>query len=166
MTDYNMSSAPGRTYRYYTGQPLFEFGHGLSYTTFVVACNRTSSSSAALSFSCSVQNTGKLDGDEVVMAYHSAGAAIRAGRDHPVPLKSLIGFERVHVRAGHTEMLKFDFSDNALLLVNKTGEKVLYEGARMLIFSNGAGHVNEFQVNVTARGQVERIRAASSEMVV
>ena len=168
MTDYDMTSAPGRTYRYYTGKPLFEFGHGLSYTTFVVACNRTSSSSsAALSFSCSVQNTGKLDGDEVVMAYHSAGAAIRAGRDHPVPLKSLIGFERVRVRAGQTEMLKFEFSDDALLLVNKTGEKVLYEGARTLIFSNGAGQANEFQVNVTAAGQVGRIQAAaSSEMVV
>ena len=51
-------------------------------------------------------------------------------------------------------------------LDNKTGEKVLYEGARTLMFSNGAGQVNEFQVNVTAGGKVERIRAASSEMVV
>eukprot|EP01048_Picozoa_sp_COSAG05_P009181 COSAG05_NODE_737_length_7636_cov_48.020433_5_plen_126_part_00 len=35
---YDMSLPPGRTYRYYTGRPLFEFGTGLSLTTFSVNC--------------------------------------------------------------------------------------------------------------------------------
>lgn len=35
MYSFDMSKAPGRTYRYYTGKPLFPFGYGLSYTKFV-----------------------------------------------------------------------------------------------------------------------------------
>jgi hypothetical protein len=37
MSDFNMSKAPGRTYRYFTGKPLYEFGFGLSYNTFSVS---------------------------------------------------------------------------------------------------------------------------------
>jgi len=36
MTDFNMSKTPGRTYRYFTGKPLFPFGFGLSYNTYTI----------------------------------------------------------------------------------------------------------------------------------
>merc|ERR1711865_712671 len=38
MTNYHMALPPGRTYKYYTGMPLFPFGHGLSYTSFSLEC--------------------------------------------------------------------------------------------------------------------------------
>merc|ERR1711959_658798 len=60
MTNYDMSKSPGRTYKYYTGKPLFEFGHGLSLTNFTVTCAQES----GLSFSCKVKNVGKLAGDD------------------------------------------------------------------------------------------------------
>merc|ERR1712034_71090 len=131
MTNYDMSKAPGRTYKYYTGTPLFEFGHGLSLTTFAMYCVQTATK---LTISCVLQNTGELDGDEVVMAFHSVGSTIRAKVDHPVPIKSLVDFERVRVVAGGKRTVVFKFTEDALLIVNKDGKKVLYPGERSLIF--------------------------------
>ena len=88
MTNYDMAKPPGRTYKYYTGEPLWPFGMGLSYTSFELSCSSTSSSTSStlgggaasppgdeqqelpLTVSCDVKNTGSVDGDEVVMVYH------------------------------------------------------------------------------------------------
>ena len=61
MYNFDMSKPPGRTYKYYTGTPLFAFGTGLSYTTFGFTCDQSTAS-----FACTVRNTGTRDGDEVV----------------------------------------------------------------------------------------------------
>jgi len=144
MTNYDMSKAPGRTYKYYKSStgPLFEFGHGLSLTTFDITC-----SAKDLSFSCDVKNTGKLAGDEVLMVYHAAGDAIRSQVDHPVPIKSLVNFERVQANAGETVTASFKLDNEDLMLVNKKGEKVLYKGERTIIIKNGAGF--EYKAPVT-----------------
>lgn len=107
MGNYDMSLPPGRTYKYYSGRPLFEFGSGLSLTTFSLDCSRLDDGVARgdLSFSCKVSNTGSRDGDEVLMAFHSAGSDIRstaAKAGHPVPIKSLVGFERISVATGRS----------------------------------------------------------------
>ena len=71
LTNYDMSAAPGRTYRYYENKPLFAFGMGLSLTQFSLKCNNTMGSAHAMapmtlarediSFNvvCTVTNTGK-----------------------------------------------------------------------------------------------------------
>jgi opacity protein-like surface antigen len=68
--DYNMT---GRTYRYMTQEPLFPFGHGLSYTSFsygaVVLGSDNIKSGEKLRLSVPVTNTGKCDGEEVVQVY-------------------------------------------------------------------------------------------------
>ena len=61
MYNFDMSLAPGRTYRYFTGTPLFPFGFGLSYTSFDLGCKQ-----ASAKFECVVRNTGAREGDEVV----------------------------------------------------------------------------------------------------
>lgn len=92
MTNYDMAKPPGRTYKYYTGTPLFSFGFGLSYTNFSLACKIVKG--ANYTYTCTVTNEGTLAGDEVVMVYHSAGPDVRSRAPHPVPIQSLVGFER------------------------------------------------------------------------
>ena len=53
---YDMSAPPGRTYRYYTGSPLFHFGDGLSYTTFALACAAADGEGLVLA-SCEARGT-------------------------------------------------------------------------------------------------------------
>jgi beta-glucosidase len=62
MYSFDMTSAPGRTYRYYTGPVLFPFGFGLSYTTFSQTCKQV----ASQDIFCTVSNTGSHDGDQIV----------------------------------------------------------------------------------------------------
>jgi len=138
MTNYNMALPPGRTYRYYTGQPLFPFGYGLSYTTFDLAC-KNSSGVTPFSYTCTVTNTGSRDGDEVVMVYHAAGDDIRKKVNHPVPIKALVEFERVFVPKGDQVSVEFSLFDRALSLVNENGVRVLYTGQHSVIFSRGYG---------------------------
>ena len=107
MTDFDMASGVGRTYRYYTGKPLYPFGFGLSYTQFHLTCQAsaarrygTPTSAANYSYACTVMNQGSISGDEVLMLYHSVGDAIRAQLDHPAPRRALIDFQRLSVVPG------------------------------------------------------------------
>ena len=110
--NYDMSLAPGRTYRWFTGKPLFQYGDGLSLTTFShkCACARAEAPAAAagagpaagVDCSCSLRNTGAMAGDEVVLVFDTLSPAIRAavGSAHPVPLRRLVGFERASLPVG------------------------------------------------------------------
>jgi len=144
MTNFNMSIAPGRTYRYYQGTPLFPFGYGLSLTTFDLACSQP----ANLQFSCQVGNTGSRDGDEVVQVYHSAGDDIRSKVNHPVPFKSLVDFERVRVPSGDSGSVSFQFDNTVLSLTNLNGTRVVYPGTHVLIFTRGYGQQVNFTITV------------------
>ena len=66
MTNYTMK---GRTYRYFEGDPLYSFGYGLSYTTFDYSALKLNSSTIRpgqpIGVQITVQNTGKVDADEV-----------------------------------------------------------------------------------------------------
>ncbi|XP_074790245.1 uncharacterized protein LOC141974436 isoform X1 [Natator depressus] len=104
MENYTME---GRTYRYYGPEaPLYPFGYGLSYTTFLYRDLVLSSTAlplcANLSVSVVVENTGQRDGEEVVQLY------LRwAQPSVPVPRWQLVGFRRVPVAAGRAAKLLF-----------------------------------------------------------
>ena len=145
--DINASSCtlgtnPGRTYRFYTGKPVLSFGFGLSYTTFDYALSSAAPTSVALAplselltksvagfvraadsaaagpaakYQVAVTNTGSVDADDVVLGFLTPP---NAGTDG-APLKTLFGFERVHVKAGETVQVYLypqltDFSHVAL----------------------------------------------------
>ena len=112
-----MAKPPGRTYKYYTGQPLFAFGTGLSYSNFTVSCTQ-----AAPKITCTVTNSGGAKvGDEVLMAYHSVGKDVKAAAKHPVPIKELVAFERVTVTSGTPASVAFEIGPQQLGLVDETG---------------------------------------------
>ena len=104
ITDYDILRN-GTTYQYYDGDPLYAFGHGLSYTSFDYSPIRLSSKTLkgkAVTVSVDVTNTGDRAGDEVVQLYTHQ----RTSRD-PQPLRSLRGFERVSLEPGQTRTVRF-----------------------------------------------------------
>ena len=121
--DYNMQ---GRTYRYFTGEPLYPFGYGLSYTTFEFSnLNFDKNSLGAnddLVASVNVKNTGKLASDEVVELYLT-----HAGVDG-APLRSLAGFRRVHVAPGASQVVKITVPNRSLSVVDSEGVRKIVPG--------------------------------------
>jgi beta-glucosidase len=97
-TDYNMK---GRTYRYFTGEPLYPFGFGLSYSTFQYSNLSAKRTAAGAEVRATVRNTSKIDGDEVVQLYIGGGAGAEA------PIRNLRGFQRIHLRAGESRQVTF-----------------------------------------------------------
>ena len=105
LPDYEDYSMKGRTYRYFN-DPLFAFGYGQSYTTFEIENGKlnienanpdgTANQSSTYNLQCSIKNTGKRDGTEIVQVY------IRNLADTEGPLKSLRAFQRIDVKAGQT----------------------------------------------------------------
>ena len=130
--DYRMA---GRTYRYFKGEPLYPFGHGLSYTSFRYDNARVSSNSVAagdsVTVSSDVTNTGPVDGDEVVQLYVS-----HPGKDG-APVRSLQGFERVHLKRGEKRTVKFVLNDRAMSVVDEAGRRKLEPGRVELWIGGG-----------------------------
>ncbi|MCH5238865.1 MAG: glycoside hydrolase family 3 C-terminal domain-containing protein [Muribaculaceae bacterium] len=93
-------SVKGRTYQYFTGTPLYDFGYGLSYTNFKYKDLKVEDKGDDLEVTFTVQNTGKYDGDEVsqvYVAYPETGTYM--------PIKQLRGFERVNIPKGKKEVV-------------------------------------------------------------
>lgn len=93
--DYTMKN---RTYRYYTGTPLWAFGHGLSYTNFSISNAKYKDGKLTVS----IKNNGNYDGTETVQAY------IRRPADTDGPTKTLRAFQRVELKAGETQTVTLD----------------------------------------------------------
>ena len=95
-TDYSMK---GRTYRYFTGQPLYPFGYGLSYSDFTYSdLSAREVQSSKIEITGSVANRSAVDGDEVAQVYVS-----REDGSQP----ELKGFQRIHLARGEKRQLRF-----------------------------------------------------------
>jgi beta-glucosidase len=101
--DYSMK---GRTYRYFEGEPLYPFGHGLSYTRFEYSGLTVDRAQAGrndnLQVSVNIKNTGARAGDEVVQLYVSAVAP-----REPRARKELRGFQRLSLKPGESKRATF-----------------------------------------------------------
>jgi beta-glucosidase len=121
--DYSMKD---RTYRYFTGTPLYPFGYGLSYTTFAYSGLTVPTTPVAAGspvvVEAMVTNTGKRAGDEVAQLYLSFPDV--PGR----PLRALRGFQRVHLEAGASQKLHFELQPRDLSMVTEAGEPIVAEG--------------------------------------
>jgi beta-glucosidase len=121
-SDYGMN---GRTYKYFGGEPLFEFGYGLSYTNFqysnLVVPNEITAGDS-ITISVDVKNSGQLDGEEVVQVYIS----------HPEitdgPIRTLQGFKRVFIKAGETKTISFNLKPINLAVYHPEYKMYVPEG--------------------------------------
>ena len=146
--DMSMTSGPGRGYRYYTGTPLFQFGHGLSYTAFTLALvspqqqqqqqrGRVAGQSST-TYTVAVTNTGPRSGAETVQLFFVPPADLGLpGWDAPVPRRRLVDWRKVGVGVGATVHVSFAVSAEQLQLVNTAGSKVQVHGTFTMLFTNG-----------------------------
>ncbi len=95
--DYSMKN---RTYRYFTGEPQYAFGYGLSYTTFSVdkgVMKRDKKKPNTFTVSVPVTNTGSREGTETVQVY------VKRLGDPGAPIKALKGFQKLSLKPGETK---------------------------------------------------------------
>ena len=132
--DYRMA---GRTYRYFTGEPVFPFGFGLSYSTFTYRRLELHEDTIAiggeLAFSFEIGNDSDIPGDEVIQIYFSAQDA---GID--APQCQLVGFERCHFAARETKRFERSLPITELALVDADGNRAPRPGRYTLHVSASA----------------------------
>jgi beta-glucosidase-like glycosyl hydrolase len=111
LTDMAMRPFPGRTHKYLQIEPVYKFGHGLSYTSFEISVAskvnvlyRPVKSSIKLL----VKNTGNRDGDFVGLAF-----ARHKDDDFASKKGTLAAFNRIHVRIGETVEMELPFTDHS-----------------------------------------------------
>lgn len=126
MMDYDITH--GRTYMYFKEKPLYPFGYGLSYTRFnysgTTLDDRVIERGDTLRVCFNLNNSGDMDGDEVVQLYVSA----RKHTDKD-PIKQLKAFQRISLRKGetkkveltvpYTELQVWDEKQNRFILPDK-----------------------------------------------
>jgi beta-D-xylosidase 4 len=141
---------PGRTYRWYNGTAIFEFGSGLHYTNFsadissgiqqsyaisrlVSSCNQTYKDQCPFtSVRVNVNNVGNMTSDYVTLGY-IAGAHGPA----PQPRKTLVAYQRLfNVAVGSSGVATLNLTLASLARVDDVGNKVLYPGDYSLLIDN------------------------------
>ena len=124
-TDYAMA---GRTYRYFSGEPLYAFGHGLSYTRFEYSDLKIAPGEVPagqpVTVTATVTNTGEREGDEIVQLYVTDREA-----SVPVPVRQLAGFLRVHLQPGEARTISFTVLPDQLAVFLDDGRRVVEPGA-------------------------------------
>jgi beta-glucosidase len=130
--DYSMAN---RTYRYFSGAPLFSFGYGLSYSKFEYGNLKLSSNELkagdSLNVEADVKNASQRDGDEVVELYLTFPKLPGA------PIRALRGFTRVHISAGQTAHVRLDLNPRDLSHVNESGDPIIAPGSYVLSIGGG-----------------------------
>ncbi len=145
-SDYSMK---GRTYRYFTGEALYPFGYGLSYSQFRYAVTKAPAITAKgkpVTISFTLTNTSKKDGEEVAQLY------ITHLSDVTKPIRALKGFQRVFLKAGQTKSLSFTLGPDQLSLINEKGEQ--YQPTGKINISIGGGQPgvpNKISSNIVSK---------------
>lgn len=126
LADFEDYSMKGRTYRYFAGKPLYEFGYGLSYTSFRysnLSLPAELPTNQPVQVTVDVTNTGRMDGDEVVQLYIS-----HSGLAFDTPIRSLKGFQRIFLKKGETRKVSFMLNSEELAVVNDEGRILVMPG--------------------------------------
>ncbi|MDR0430829.1 MAG: glycoside hydrolase family 3 C-terminal domain-containing protein [Tannerellaceae bacterium] len=135
LPDFEDYSMKNRTYRYFTGTPLYPFGYGLSYTTFKYSSLDISGNQNKQTVKVTVTNTGDKAGDEVVQLY------LNNKRDFATPLRALKGFKRIYLEPGESKTIEFPLTSNELSLVSPSGNPIPMKGD--VVISVGGGQPSE-----------------------
>ena len=127
----------GFTYMYLNGEPLFAFGHGLSYTAFAYSNLRVSEGTIPVtgeaSVSVDVENAGSRAGDEVVQLYvRQMESTVKR------PVKELRGFRRITLKAGERQTLHFPLPAAKLAFWNERADAFVPEAGAYEIMAGAS----------------------------
>lgn len=149
--DYSMK---GRTYKYFTGKPLFPFGYGLSYTSFEYTQMALEGdgiiNGKQLRFSLTVKNTGNRSGEEVVLVYAARDSGLTGNGDHAIPEmeKSLVTFKRISLNAGEEKTLPLEINLMDMHQWNPESQEYYIEPGTYIIQTQPCSGTGGFNVQV------------------
>ncbi|XP_022768308.1 probable beta-D-xylosidase 7 [Durio zibethinus] len=189
MTDMRMrpepsSGYPGRTYRFYQGPKVFEFGYGLSYSNYTyeflpvtqtkVYLNNQSSDKIAVGYksvsemgtelcekrkfpvTVGVQNNGEMAGKHAVLLFMRQA---KAGNGRP--MKQLVGFNSVDLKAGEKVEIKFELSPcEHLSSASEDGLMVIDEGSHFLSIGDKESEITVVFSSDTSGGATSKLERA------
>ena len=143
--DYAMA---GRTYRFFTGKPLYAFGYGLSYTKFkyshLTTSAKTLAASDSLSVAVDVKNDGKVRGDEVVQLY-----VRHEGSRVPRPRLDLRGYRRITLDPGQSRRVSFTLSGASLAWWDSTAQRWTVEQDRVRLQVGGSSDADRAHTTIS-----------------
>ena len=130
--NYNMD---GRTYRYMKEEPLYVFGHGLSYSEFIYGDAQISSNiikaDKGLTISIPVTNNSNISGDEVVQLY------VKRNDDPEAPLKSLRAFQRVNIKPNETKEVELSINQDAFEFYDERSDNLISKSGNYTLMYGG-----------------------------
>ena len=130
--DYGMAN---RTYRYFSGKPLYPFGYGLSYTKFsysdLSVPAQAVTAGQPIGADVTVTNTGQVAGDEVVQLY------LKFPSVNGAPRIALRGFQRIHLDPGASQKVHFDLKPRDLEMVMEDGNPIVAQGDYTISIGGG-----------------------------
>lgn len=161
-------SNPGQTYIWYSGDPVYEFGHGLFYTTFDASPSESSSAKESydiedllsqshsgytvveqapfLNFTADITNSGDVLSDYTAMLFANTTAG-----PQPHPNKWLIGFDRLgSLKPSDTQTITVPVSLDNIARTDSLGNRVIYPGKYELALNNERSVVVSFTLTGSA----------------
>ncbi|MFL9839226.1 glycoside hydrolase family 3 C-terminal domain-containing protein [Flavobacterium sp. ST-75] len=146
-TDYSLKN---RTYRYFSGKPLYGFGFGLSYSSFAyeqLNIPTDINKGKEVEISVKITNTGTIQGDEVAQLY-----LINKNKEIKTALKTLKGFERINLKSGESKTVIFKLTPQDLTYVTPNGElKSLYGELDIAVGGHQPGEPNKSTSNMVTK---------------
>lgn len=133
LPDFEDYSMENRTYRYFTGTPVYPFGYGLSYTTFQYSSLKLQPSpdKRSVKVTAKITNTGKMEGEEVAQLY------VSNPRDFVTPIRALKGFKRINLKPGESQTVEFVLTSKELSVVDISGKSVPMKGKVQISLGGG-----------------------------
>jgi beta-glucosidase len=133
----------GRTYRYMS-DPLFPFGYGLSYTTFKMGSasldKSTLTPEESVQMTVPVENTGEMNGTEVVQVY------IRKVDDIDGPLKTLKAFQRVELAAGESKRITIDLPPSSFEFYDWNQRKMMVTSGDYEVYYGNSSDAKDLKI--------------------
>lgn len=147
---YNHKPSRNRSYTFVSRTPLFEFGRGLSYTTFKLENLQLSSATitpaSSVKVTVDVTNTGDREGDEVPQLYiHQRVSSITR------PVLALHGFQRIHLKPGVKTSVTFTLTPDDLSIIGENMQRVVEPGIFDILVGPSSNTTLSTQLKVEAK---------------